>query len=124
MAVGLALKMALAQVLANLPEGYATASALQSNNVPRGRRILMMASFAIPVVGAAGLANLVLKDASDLWRFGTSVVVSGLLALAAIEDMLDEAHENGANAKPAAIAFVCGLALFVFVSAGLEQWSS
>jgi ZIP family zinc transporter len=123
-AVGLALKLALGQILADLPEGYATASALQSNNVPRGKRILMMASFAIPVLAAAAFTHLVLKDAGEAWRFGALAAISGLLALAAIEDMLGEAHENSADSKPAAIAFVSGFALFVFVSAGLDQWTS
>lgn len=123
-AIGLALKLALGQVLADLPEGYATASALQANEVPRRKRILMMASFAIPVLAAAAFTNLVLKDASDVWRFGTLAAIAGLLSLAAIEDMLGEAHEGGADAKPAALAFVGGFALFVFVSAGLERWGS
>lgn len=121
-AIGLALKLAIGQILADLPEGYATASALQSNNVPRGKRILLMASFTIPVVGAAVFTNLVLNDASELWRYGTLAAISGLLALAAIEDMLGEAHERPVEPKMAAIAFGGGFALFIFVTAGLEQW--
>lgn len=122
-AVGLAVKLALGQVLADLPEGYATASALQANDVPRRKRIWMMASFAIPVLATAAFTHLVLKDASEAWKFGALAAIAGLLALAAMEDMLGEAHENSKDAKPASLAFVGGFALFVFVSAGLERWT-
>lgn len=118
-ATALALKLAAGQVLADLPEDYAAAS-FRANDVPRGKRLLMMASFVIPVLLAATFAHLVLRDASELWRFGALAVVAGLLSLAAIEDLLSEAHEDGADSKAAALAFVGGFALFVFVSAGLE----
>jgi ZIP family zinc transporter len=66
-ATALAFKLALGQVLADIPEGYAAAATLRANNISRGKRLLMMASFAIPVVAAAAFAHLVLKDASDTW---------------------------------------------------------
>lgn len=119
-ATALALKLALGQVLADLPEGYASASSLRANGVPRGKRLLLMASFTIPVVAAAAFSHLVLRDASEFWRFGALAAIAGLLSLAAIEDMLGEAHEHGPDPKAAAIAFVAGFALFVFVTAGLE----
>lgn len=119
-ATALAFKLAIGQVLADLPEGYAVSASLRANDVPRGKRLLMMASFVIPALAAAAFAHLLLKDASDLWRFGALAAIAGLLSLAAIEDMLGEAHEHGTDSKGAAIAFVGGFALFVFVSAGLE----
>ena len=119
-ATALALKLAAGQVLADLPEGYAAAASFRANGVPRGKRLLMMASFAVPVLAAATFAHLILKDAGDLWKFGALAVIAGLLSVAAVEDMLGEAHENGTDTKAAAMAFVGGFALFVFVSAGLE----
>lgn len=121
-AVALALKLALGQVLADIPEGYATASALQANRVPRGTRLLMMASFAVPVLIAAVFSNLVLRNLDGVWRFGALAAIAGLLTLAAIEDMIGEAHENGPDQRSAALAVVGGFALFVFVSTGLDQW--
>lgn len=117
---GLALRLAAGQILADIPEGYAASASFRANCTPRGKRLLMMASFAVPVVVAAAFANLVLKDASELWRYGALAVIAGMLSLAAIEDMLGEAHEHGGDSKAAALAFVGGFALFVFVSAGLE----
>lgn len=119
-ATALALKLAVGQVLADVPEGYAAGASFRANDVPRGKRLLMLASFAIPVLLAATFAHLVLRNASDLWKFGALAVIAGLLSLAAIEDLLGEAHEHGADSKAAAMSFVAGFALFVFVSAGLE----
>lgn len=119
-ATALALKLAAGQVLADLPEGYAAAASFRANGVSRGKRLLMMASFAVPVLAATTFAHLVLKDASDPWKFGALAVIAGLLSVAAIEDLLGEAHEHGADSETAALAFVGGFALFVFVSAGLE----
>lgn len=119
-ATALALKLAAGQVLADVPEGYAAAAAFRANDVSRGKRLLMMASFAVPVLLAATFAHLVLRDASDLWKFGALAMIAGLLSLAAMEDLLGEAHEHGSDTKAAAMAFVGGFALFVFVSAGLE----
>lgn len=119
-ATALAMKLAAGQVLADIPEGYAAAASFRANDVPRRKRLLMMASFAVPVLFAATFAHLVLRNASDLWRFGALAAIAGLLSLAAIEDLLSEAHEQRVNPKAAALAFSGGFALFVFVSTGLE----
>lgn len=118
-ATTLALKLALGQVLADIPEGYAAAASLRANGISRPRRLAMVASFAVPVVLAALFAHLVLRDAADVWRFGALAVVAGLLSLAAIEDMLGEAHEDAADTTAAALAFVAGFALFAIVSASV-----
>lgn len=50
----MALVLATGQVLADIPEGYATIANMKQNRVPRSRRMLLSASFAIPVVGIGG----------------------------------------------------------------------
>lgn len=115
----LAMTLAAGQVLADIPEGYATAATFRANAVPRFRRILLMASFAVPVLGAALLAHLLLRDASDVVRYGALVLIAGLLSVAAIEDMIGEAHEAGPDTRTSVLAFAAGFALFAFVSAGL-----
>src|SRR3546814_1372952 len=49
----LALVLAAGQVLADLPEGYATVANFRSKGVPRPNRILLSGSFFIYVVGSA-----------------------------------------------------------------------
>lgn len=46
--------------------------------------------------------------------------VAGLLVVAAVEDMLEEAHEVREDSRRSVLAFVGGFALFTLVSAGLE----
>ena len=51
------------------------------------------------------------------------VVVAGLLTLAAVEDMLQEAHESREDSKRSTLAFLVGFVLFTLVSVGLENVS-
>ena len=46
--------------------------------------------------------------------------VAGLLTVAAVEDMLEEAHEARQDNRSSVVAFVAGFVLFTLVSVGLE----
>ena len=48
------------------------------------------------------------------------VFVAGLLTLAAVEDMLEEAHEWREDSERSMLAFLGGFILFTLVSVGLE----
>ncbi|MEJ7931460.1 peptidoglycan-binding protein [Ramlibacter sp. AN1015] len=119
----MALVLAMGQVLADIPEGYATIANMKENEVPRSRRILLSASFVIPVVGMAMVSYFLLRDVADAWKMGALAFVAGLLSLAAVEDMISEAHESGEDTKWSMLAFTSGFVLFVLVSAGLERFS-
>jgi ZIP family zinc transporter len=47
--------------------------------------------------------------------------VAGLYTLAAVEDMLEEAHESNEDTQWSAISFLVGFALFLLVSGGLGE---
>jgi ZIP family zinc transporter len=47
------------------------------------------------------------------------VFVAGLYTLAAVEDMMAEAHESAEDSRWSAISFLGGFALFLVVSGGL-----
>jgi ZIP family zinc transporter len=117
---GLGLVLAAGQVLADLPEGYATVANFRDKGVPRRRRILLSASFFLFATAAALLSYLLLRNASDGLRMAALTFVAGLLTVAAVEDMLEEAHEARADNRLSVLAFVGGFALFTLVSAGLE----
>jgi zinc transporter, ZIP family len=119
----MALVLAMGQVLADIPEGYATIANMKENEVPRSRRILLSASFVIPVVGMAMVSYFLLRDVAEAWKMGALAFVAGLLSLAAVEDMISEAHESGEDTKWSMLAFTGGFVLFVLVSAGLERFS-
>lgn len=116
----LALVLAAGQVLADVPEGYATVANMRDKDVPRQRRILLSASFFVYVVGAALLSYFLLRNAPEAVKMAALVFVAGLLTVAAVEDMLEEAHDAREDNRRSILAFVGGFALFTLVSAGLE----
>ena len=116
----LAIVLAAGQVLADFPEGYSVVANLRENDVPRKRRILASLSFPLYCVGAAVIAYLLLRNAPDSAKYVALSFVAGLLSVAAVEDMLEEAHEAKADTRMSTLAFVGGFALFTLVSAELE----
>ena len=114
----LGLLLALGQVLADIPEGFAVIANFRDKGVGRTRRLLLSASFAIPVVGAAALAFFLLRGQGEAVQMTALVFVSGLYILAAVEDMLEEAHESADDTRWSALSFLTGFALFLLVSAG------
>ena len=116
----LALLLALGQVLADIPEGFSVLANFRNKGVARGRRLLLSASFVIPVVSGALLAYFLLRDQPEIVKYTAMVFVAGLYSLAAVEDMLGEAHESADDTRWSAISFLLGYALFLLVSGGLS----
>lgn len=115
----LALVLALGQVLADLPEGFATIANLRDKQVPHRYRLLLSAAFVLPVLLAAVVAFWLLRGQGEALQTASLVFVGGLLTVAAVEDMIKEAHESVADLSGSALAVVAGFVLFTFVSAGL-----
>lgn len=116
----LGIVLALGQVLADLPEGYAVIANFRDKVVPRGRRVLLSASFILFSVGMALLAFLLLRDAPEAWKMAALSFAAGLLTVSAVEEMLEEAHEAREDNRASVLAFIGGFALFTLASAGLE----
>lgn len=112
----LALILALGQVIADVPEGFSVIANFRDKGVSRGKRLLLSASFVIPVVGAAVLSYFLLRNQSEAVQMAALVFVAGLYSLAAVEDMLREAHESEEDSRWSAVSFLAGFALFLVVS--------
>lgn len=67
---GLALVLAAGQLLADAPEGFSAMANLRDKGVPRSRRILLSAAFAIPVLAAAVGAYYLLRDQNEAVQMG------------------------------------------------------
>jgi ZIP family zinc transporter len=115
----LGLLLALGQVLADLPEGFAVIANFRDKGVEQAKRLLLSALFVLPVVGAAVVAYFVLRGQRKATQMASLVFVAGLYTLAAIEDMLGEAHESAQDSRWSAISFLAGFAIFLAVSGGL-----
>jgi zinc transporter, ZIP family len=118
-ATSLALVLALGQVLADVPEGFAAIADFKDKGVARSHRLLLGFSFTVPALTAASLAYLLLRDQSEALRAAGVVFTAGLLTVAAVEDMLAEAHASAEDTRASVLAFVGGFVLFTLVSAGL-----
>lgn len=115
----LALVLALGQVLADIPEGFAVIANFRDKGVGRAKRLAISASFVVPVVGAAVLAYFGLRGQGEVIKMAALVFIAGLYTLAAIEDMLREAHEAAEDSRWSSISLLAGFALFLVVSGGL-----
>ncbi|MGB3221471.1 MAG: hypothetical protein WBB23_01590 [Desulforhopalus sp.] len=115
----MALILALGQILADIPEGFATIATFRDKGVGRAKRLLISASFLLPVVGAAVLAYFALRGQSEVLKMTGLVFVAGLYMLAAMEDMMREAHESAEDSRWSALSLLAGFAIFLVVSGGL-----
>jgi ZIP family zinc transporter len=114
-AFGLALLLALAQAPANVPEGFATVGKFKARGVPRGRRLLLAASLALPILLGASISYWVLRGQPELWKFSLVAATAGYLTAVTVEEMVPEAHAE-AKGGLARAAFVGGFTLFALFS--------
>lgn len=116
----LAIILAAGQVLADVPEGYASMANFRDKGIRRSRRILLSMSFVFFCVAAALLSYLLLRAAGDAPKMATLCFIAGLLTVAAVEDMVEEAHNARTDNRRSILAFVGGFVLFTLVSVGLK----
>lgn len=117
--LGLGLLLALGQVPADLPEGFATVANFKRRGVERAKRILLSASFAIPILLGATLGFWVLRGQPEIYKLSLLAFVAGLLVTAVVEEIVPEAHEEK-DSRFAAMALVGGFALFTLISIYFE----
>lgn len=116
----LALVLAIGQVTADIPEGFATIANFKDKGVRRSRRFLIGASFIIPVLAGALLSYLVLRDRSEVVQLTALAFTAGLLLVAAAEEIIGEAHEAAPDSKLSALAISGGFVLFALVASYFE----
>lgn len=112
--------LAIGQVTADIPEGFATLSNFKDKGVPRGRRLLLSSSFVVPVLGGALLSYLLLRGQSEAIQLTALSFTAGLLLVAASEEIVGEAHEAAPDSRWSALAISAGFVLFALVSSYFE----
>lgn len=116
----LALVLAIGQVTADIPEGFAAVANFKDKGVPRSKRLLLSASFALPIVAAALVSYFLLRGQSAVVQLTVLAFIAGLLLVAASEEIIGEAHEASCDTKASALALVGGFVLFALVSSYFE----
>ncbi|WP_312620768.1 ZIP family metal transporter [Haloarcula sp. 1CSR25-25] len=113
--LGLGLLLALGQVPADIPEGFATIATFKSKGVPRRTRLLLSLSFALPIFLGVTVGYWLVRGQPAIVKFGLLAFTAGILLTVAVEEIIPEAHKEG-EARLAAVALVGGFALFTFIS--------
>ena len=117
---GLALVLALGQVTADFPEGFATVANLKDKQVPRSRRMLVSALFVVPCLVGATIGYWLLRDQAESLKLVALAFTAGILVIAAGEEMIGEAHEGREDTSYTAGFFIAGFALFTLVALYLD----
>jgi zinc transporter, ZIP family len=114
----LALLLALGQVPADVPEGFAAVANLRAKGTARSTRLLLSLSFTIPLMAGATLGYFAVRDQPEILKLALLSFTAGVLTTVVVEEIVPEAHREG-EARFAALAFVGGFAVFALLSAYL-----
>ena len=113
---GLGLMLALSQVVANIPGGFAALANLRDNDVSRTIRLGAAASLFVPVFIGAGFGFYLLRREPTALQNAALAFVVGMLLLATIEDLVPEADEPKTRRTVTTAAFAAGFAFFALIS--------
>ena len=119
LSAGLGLTLAVGQVMADIPEGFAAIFNFRANDVPRRRRLLLSALYVLPALLGAAVAYLTLRGRPETVQLTVLAGTAGLFTVAVFEDMIHEAHEAAEDTRLSTLAMILGFAAFTLVSAGL-----
>src|SRR5690606_11667900 len=84
----LGLLLSIAQVPADLPEGFSKSASFRSAGVSRGRRLAYSGAFFLPLLVGAVTGFFLVRGGSDLLKLGLLTFTAGMLATLAIEEVL------------------------------------
>ena len=110
--------LAIGQVPADVPEGFAAVATLRRAGFPRRTRVAMAASFTAPVLAGATIGWFALRGALELATVSVLALTGGVLSAVVVEEMIDEAHE-AATSRLGPVSLTTGFALFAALSAYL-----
>ena len=116
LSLSLGLLLALGQVPADIPEGFATIANFKAQGVPRAKRLLLSAAFALPILLGTTFGYWVVRGQPDVYKLVLLAFTAGILTTVTVEEIIPEAHEDG-ESRFAALVFVGGFALFALISA-------
>lgn len=117
--VSLGLLLALGQVPADIPEGFATIATFKSKGVPKKMRFILAAGFSIPIFLGATIGFWTMRDSAEIVQFSLLAFTAGILLSVSIEEILSEAHGKP-DPTYASVLLTAGFALFALLTVYLE----
>lgn len=112
----LGLLLALSQIVANVPGGFAVTANFRKEGIQRRTRLISSAFYpATPLLG--GIAGFVALRGAAPGTIGVALAFfAGLLLLATIEDLVPEADQPGAPRRISSPSYAGGFVLFMLMS--------
>ena len=120
LSLGLGLLLALGQVPADVPEGFATIATFKNQGIPRRTRLLLAAALTIPIFLGATIGYWAVRGQPEIVKMSLLAFTAGILTTVVVEEIVPEAHE-GEDSRWAALALVGGFALFALLSVYLGE---
>jgi ZIP family zinc transporter len=117
---GLGFVLAMSQLVANIPGGFATMANFRDEGVARTRRYIIIATFPLPVFASATLGFWILRGAGETVHNTALAFIVGVLLLATVEDTLPQADEPEPQRWISTVSFAGGFALFGLLSSYLS----
>jgi ZIP family zinc transporter len=117
---GLALLLAVGQLPADIPEGFAAIASFKTAGVSRRKRLLLSASFTLPILLGATISYWLLRGQAEMFKLAGLAFVGGLIMVGAVEDMMREAQRKAADDRLSTLSVIGGYVLFAFLAAYLD----
>lgn len=76
---GLALLLALGQVVGDIPEGFAVIANFKDKGIPRAKRLIISASFAAPILLGASAGYWFVQRRPEIVKFALLTFTAGVL---------------------------------------------
>lgn len=112
--------LALGQVPADLPEGFAAVATLRQAGFSRSKRIGLALALLIPTFVGAGVGYFALRGAPEIITLCILALTGGVLTSVVVEEMLTEAHE-GDTSRLGPLWLTGGFAAFALIAAYTGQ---
>lgn len=117
----LGILLAVANLPSNIPEGFATIVSFKQKEVIRWKRILLSASFIVPVTVGATVGYWIIRDQSELVKLSLLAFTAGILLRVAIDEMLVQARkfhtDQDTEEDPLGVLMlVIGFSLFALIT--------
>lgn len=93
--LSLGLLLAIAQMEADVPEGFATMTTFKNQGVSRQLRLTLAALFAVPILMGATLGFWLVRERPELLQLSLLAFAAGLPAAVVLEEAVPEAHRDG-----------------------------
>lgn len=111
----LGLLLAIGQVPADIPEGFAAVATLRRAGIRRRTRVFMALSFTVPILLGAAIGYFALREAPETLTLAVLALTGGALTSVVVEEMITEAHA-GKTSRLGPIFLTAGFALFALIT--------